>query len=139
MKRAFSFNYKIIKKGNKENDPSLRISATSLRAIDRVKISPMIIHTSSRFSAFFGIYLLTRPFLHSFSIHPVFSSTYSPVQTFVCFLFFLLSSKIKRSLIRSRRKAKKKKKKKAEHSAEFLGQLRYLFTEALALQLALHA
>lgn len=122
VKRAFSFNYKIIKKGNKENDPSLRIGATSLRAIDRVKISPMIIYNIfSRFSAFFGIYLLTRPFLHSFSIHPVFSSTYSPVQTFVCFLFFLLSSKIKRSLIRSRRKAKKKKKRKRNIQLNFLG------------------
>lgn len=106
-KRAFSFNYKIIKKGNKENDPSLWIGATSLRAIDRVKISPMIIHLLCLLS-----YLFTYSSLFPLAFHSTPSFRQLILQTFVFSSSFLLSSKIKRSLIRSRRKVKKKRKKR---------------------------
>lgn len=104
-KRAFSFNYKIIKKGNKENDPSLWIGATSLSAIDRVKISPMIIHLLCLLS-----YLFTYSSLFPLAFHSTPSFRQLILQTFVFSSSFLLSSKIKRSLIRSRRKVKKKEK-----------------------------
>lgn len=113
VKRAFSFNYKIIKKGNKENDPSLRIGATSLRAIDRVKISPMIIYIFPLLCLLW--YLFTYSSLSPLVFHSprLFVNLFSRSNVRLLPFFFLLSSKIKRSLIRSRRKAKKKKKKES--------------------------